>query len=183
MTLRSLLRAAQFLAVSVLLCGGAHSAVVQSESTFLGGSSWRYDYTITHTGDTPDFDEVTIYFDPSSYSALSAGVAPAGWDPLVIQPDNGIPADGFFDVLNLGGLLSVGDSFSGFSITFNYLLNDAPGVQSFDLYDSSDFSLVGSGRTSVAGANAVPEPESLVLALTALAGIGAVRRKSVKVAA
>ena len=170
-------RAIQFFAVAILLSSTAHADLVQYQVTSLGANTWRYDYTINNTTPSAGFDELTIYFDPSKYSLLNSPVAPAGWDPLVIQPDTGIPADGYFDVLNLGGLLADGASFTGFSIEFTYLLNGTPGSQSYDLYDSSDFILVGSGRTTGAPTNDVPEPDTLALMLLGVGCIGFMRRR------
>ncbi|MDP3085926.1 MAG: hypothetical protein Q8N44_19840, partial [Rubrivivax sp.] len=38
--------------------------------TAVGGNVWQYDYTITNTSPTLIFDQVTIYFDYSSYSFI-----------------------------------------------------------------------------------------------------------------
>lgn len=152
----------------------AHAGVVDFTTTSLGGNLWRYDYTINNETPSIGFDELTVYFDVNDYELLSSPVAPDGWDPLIIQPDPGIPADGFYDVLKLDGLLGQGVSVSGFSVSFAYLVDGTPGAQSFDLLDSSDFSVVYAGTTTVL--SAVPEPASLALMLAGLVGIYGTRR-------
>jgi hypothetical protein len=173
MSLRFLSRAALILGAAIVSLSTAHASVVDYGVTSLGGNLWRYDYTVNNPSPSLGFDEVTIYFDPTKYSLLGTPVAPAGWDPIVVQPDAGIPSDGFFDVLNLSGSLAAGDSFSGFSVSFTYLLTDTPSAQSFDLINSSDFSVVNSGSTTnPMGSTQIPEPASLALVLL---GIGCAR--------
>ena len=169
-------RAVLLVIATIVSVSAAHAGIVQYTATPLGGSNWRYDYTIINTTPSAGFDELTIYFDPSRYGALASGTAPSGWDPLIVQPDTGIPADGFFDVLNLAGLLADGETVSGFSVVFSYLVAGTPGAQSFDLYESSNFTLVGSGRTAPTQATHVPEPQTLALMLAALVGLGFARR-------
>ena len=171
-------RAVLLVIATVASVSAAHAGIVQYTTTSLGGSNWRYDYTITNTTPSSGFDELTIYFDPGRYGAIASGTAPSGWDPLIVQPDTGIPADGFFDVLNLGGPLADGETVSGFSVVFSYLLSGTPGAQSFELYDFNSFTLLDSGRTATAQTTNVPEPQTLLLMLAALGGLGFARRRA-----
>lgn len=145
----------------------ASAAVLTYKTTLLGGNDWQYDYVLSADTGLPAFDEFTVYFDPSAYSVLSQAAAPSPWDALLIQPDPGIPADGFFDALKLDGPVSPGSVYSGFSVQFTYHGPGAPGAQRFELVDSSGFAVVGSGQTVSALPQAVPEPNSLLLAATA----------------
>lgn len=163
-----LIRAGLTIGSMLLPLSMACAGVVDYSATALGGNLWRYDYTINNTPGIV-FDEMSIYFDVNRYELLTSPVAPAGWDPLVMQPEPVIPADGVFDVLNLNGYVANGETVPGFSVTFAYLGLGDPGVQSFDLLDSSEFIVTYSGRTSSGepGGN-VPEPGSAVLVVLAL---------------
>lgn len=157
----------------------AHAGLVDYATTPLGGNLWRYDYTINNTTPSTAFDELTVFFDVNSYELLSAPTAPAGWDPIVVQPDTGIPASGFFDVLSLGGFLADGQVLTGFSLTFAYLGPGTPGEQRFDLLNSADFSVTLSGTTTQPGAVPIPEPGTALLVLSGLATVLSRRAKRV----
>lgn len=160
----------------------ANAGVVDYTVTNISGNQWRYDYTINNPTPALAFDEVTIYFAEGVYELLTDATAPAGWDALAIDPDSGIPADGFYDVLNLAGLLGDGETVTGFSVSFNFLGAGTPGAQSFDLILSQDFSITYSGRTAAFGTpGQVPEPTSLGLALIALGGVLVARRSLTRV--
>lgn len=145
----------------------AQAVAIEYAVAPLGGDSWRYDYTITNIGLPATFDELTVYFDVSQYTLLANALAPPGWDLIVVQPDAGIPSNGFYDALSLFG--APGDAtLSGFSVSFTYLGSGTPGAQLFELIDSSDFSLVQSGTTQLPGpVIGVPEPSTLSLMLLA----------------
>ena len=155
----------------------AQATVVEFDATSLGGNLWQYSYTITNTSPSLSFNELTVYFDYGRYSSLSLLAAPVGWDPIVIQPDTGIPADGYYDVLNLSGPLAPGESISGFSVSFSYLATGVPGAQPFDLIDASTFALVYAGTTSAATVAAVPEPETYAMMLLGLGILGVTARR------
>ena len=135
----------------------AHAVVVDYVATSLGGNAWRYDYTVTNTTPSIGFDELTVYFDVGKYGQLSAAIAPTGWDPIAVQPDPGIPASGFYDVLSLSGHIGDDATVSGLSVTFAYLAAGSPGAQPFELLDAAGFAVVYAGMTTPA--SAVPEPE------------------------
>lgn len=143
---------------------------ISYSATSLGGNQWRYDYVLSSDASTPAFDEFTIYFDLGLASGLTLPSAPAGWDPIAINPDAGIPADGYYDALSLGGLFLPGDAASGFSVTFTFLGASTPGSQRFDLIESSTFSVVGSGSTSELAPddNTVPAPSTASLLLASI---------------
>ena len=158
-------------ALAALLCvslpqSSANATSVKYTVASLGGNAWRYDYTLTNIDLTRPFDELTVFFDPSVYELLSAPLAPAEWDPIVVQPDTGIPSDGFYDVLKLSGPVTDISSISGFSVSFRYLSTGSPGAQPFTLLDSSGFITIQTGRTEVPGAVVVvPEPPTALLLL------------------
>ena len=155
----------------------ARAQSIDYSVTSLGANQWRYDYLIDNSHPGPSFDEATVYFDVVSDTSLALAASPAGWDPLVIQPDVAIPADGYLDVIDLGGAVPAGSSVAGFSVTFQSLAAVSPGAQRFELYDSSSFALLGSGLTVALGSVAlVPEPETIALLLGGMAAL-VVRRR------
>jgi hypothetical protein len=153
-----------------LLPLSASAAVITFTSSFLGGNQWQYNYTVAADSGGPSIDEFTIYFDPSTFANLAATASPQGWDPLVIQPDTAIPADGYFDSLALISGISPGTSLGGFSVSFDFLGLGTPGYQRFDIVDPNSFETLSTGFTSVAPViSAVPEPNILTLMSLGLA--------------
>ncbi|MES2319451.1 MAG: PEP-CTERM sorting domain-containing protein [Pseudomonadota bacterium] len=143
---------------------------IQYSSTHLVGNQWSYAYTVVNPAGAQAISELSIYFAAGLYSNLAVDGTPAGWDRLVIQPDTGLPADGFYDVLALGSGLPAGSSLSGFSLRFDFAGSGTPGAQAFQVIDPASFAVLASGMTTpfdVPPPNGVPEPSSL-----ALAGLG-----------
>ncbi len=162
---------ARYILGSLLVVFGlaANAAVVQYNTTALGGGVWRYDYMLEGAAPTGGFDGLTLYFEASSYGLLANAVAPADWDPLIVQPETGIPADGFLDLLSLSGLLLGNVGPVEFSVDVEYLGLGAPGPQRFELYQITPFDVVASGQTGQL--NSVPEPVTGALVALALGGI------------
>jgi hypothetical protein len=154
----------------VAACGmAANAAILQYNATALGGGLWRYEYTLEGAAPAGGFDGLTIYFEASSYAQLANPVTPLDWDPLVVQPDTGIPADGFLDLLNLDGLLTGNVGPVEFSVDVEYLGVGVPGSQRFELYQSTPFDVVALGQAGAA--NDVPEPATGALVVLALGGV------------
>ncbi len=151
----------------------ARASIIDYAITDLGGGNWEYLYTVRNDTLGVDIEEFTIYFDYTLYDLLSVGSTPAGWDPLVIPPENDpFGLDGFYDALALFPLpgIAPGGSQGGFSVTFAYLGLGTPGSQPFEIVDPSTFELLDFGQTSL-----VPVPAAVWLfgtALIALIGIG-----------
>ncbi|NNF15749.1 MAG: hypothetical protein HKN70_03325, partial [Gammaproteobacteria bacterium] len=126
--MQKILRAFSF---TVLLCAFTASATMMDfTATSLGGDTWRYDYSVTNDTLGVDIDEFTIYFDHNFYANLSTVAdAPPGWDSIVIQPDPGLPDDGFYDSLALIAGIAPGETLSGFSVTVDYFGAGLPGAQ------------------------------------------------------
>lgn len=141
------------------MCFGTSSsaAVITYHSSNNGGTNWSYNYTVAATGTGSAIDEFTIYFDPLLYQNLVLQTTPISWDTIVIQPDAGLVASGFLDGLALVAGLAPGAAVSGFSVSFEYLGNGAPGAQPFDIVDPNTFATISQGTTQSAVAE-VPEP-------------------------
>jgi PEP-CTERM motif len=167
--LRVLSRGALFAFIASLALAAQAGIVVQSSTTSLGGNDWRLDYTLSGAAPAGGFNGLTIYFDSASFTGLSNGVAPLGWDPLLIQPDLSIPADGLFDVLHTAGPLSGTVAPTAFSVVVN--AGAQPGAQWFELYlyDSVNLTTVASGMT--VQVSSVPEPTTAALVLLALGAV------------
>ena len=144
----------------------SHAALITFDATNIAGNTWLYDYTVENTGGF-DIEEFSIYFDYTLYENLVNESAPANWDPLAVQPDTGLPDDGFYDALALVAGIASGDTLSGFSIQFDYLGANAPGSQPYDIFDPISFNVLASGNTQSA-TQTVPEPAIFWLLLSGL---------------
>ena len=159
----------------------AHAGKVDSTYTSLGGNQWSVDFTVTNTGEPAPVSEFTVYFAEGLFSNLAVTGSPGTWDSIVIQPDSGLPADGFFDalVLDQADALDNGESQSGFSMTFDFLGTGAPGALPFDFLDAN-FTVIASGRTTLpgGGGGTVPEPATWLLVAAGVATLRGARGQS-----
>ena len=150
--------------VAILILLLAMPAITQATSinytvSPLGGGQWQYDYIIENDSLADPIAEFTIYYQPNLYENLTVISSPLDWDPLVIQPDTGLPADGFFDALSLSAGLFPGGTDGLFSVSFDYLGVGTPSEQLFDVYDAN-FNLLDSGITIT---SPVPEPNTVLM--------------------
>jgi hypothetical protein len=164
------------LALIVLVCTYSNSfaTTVSYELQHLTGDTWQYTYTLANDTLAADIEEFTIYFDPGLFENLAATDTPADWDPLVVQPDPGLPVpdDGFYDALALSVGIAPGGSLSGFEVQFDYLGTNSPGAQFFEVIDPDTFATLDSGFTQV-----VPLPAAIWLFMSGLIGLVGLSRK------
>ena len=162
----------------LLLTVSAHagSAVFLYQATPLGGSLYRYDYTIFNNaalGPGASIQLFDIFFDPSLYDETS--LLPVTPSPLSTQWSEQIlfsipPVPAAYDVFALAGGIPDGGSASGFALQFKWLGQGVPGSQPFTIFDSQNFNPVLSGNT-------VPEPTSVYLAgISLICGVWKVLR-------
>jgi hypothetical protein len=167
-------------ALVALVCApAAHATLITYSATNVADATWRFDYSIANDTLSSPIEEVTIYFGLGLFSNLQVSGSPLTWDSIVIQPDELIPSDGFFDSLALDRALSPGDTLSGFSVLFDFLGTGTPGSQRFEVVNPTSFLVIDSGVTS-APPTAVPEPSSLALLFLGLLAASFLRRKRLK---
>ena len=161
----------------------AQAAVINVVFTNLGGGiQYLAEFAIENDGAPASISGFTIFFDEAEYSNLSLTASPVTWDSLLIQPDIGLPAPGFLDALVLDPLnaLTLGQTQSGFNVTFDYLGQRLPGALPFTINDS-DFNVLFSGiTTTVPGqptSGQIPEPGVVWLTLLAAGCLAGTRVK------
>jgi hypothetical protein len=135
---------------------------------------WEYNYTVSNDSLASVIDEFTIYFTYGMYDNLNVTTPLPDWDELTVNPQLilGSPEDGFYDALALVSGIAPGSTASGFSVSFDWIGNGSPGAQYFEVVNSVTFDVIDSGNT-----NPVPEPGTLALLGTGLAGFAAFRWK------
>lgn len=163
-----LLVAAAALAAGVAGAAPAHATIIEFSTVQLDSDTWRYDYSVFNDTLAAPLEEFSVYFDLSLYANLRSALAPDQWDPLVLQPDPALPAEGLYDALVLADGIAPGGSLGGFSIVFDWLGSGTPAAQPFDVLDPLTFAVIEAG-TTIPAAMAVPEPTVVSLLLGALA--------------
>lgn len=154
------------------MVGAAEAAIITTQfadlpDTVPGQDLWQGSYSVSGMSFAAG-QGFTVYYEYDKYRDLASVVPPdhPGWDLLVIQPDLGLPDDGFFDGLALVANPSLTDPFV---VSFVWLGGPiGPGQQPFEIYDTSGgFNVIGAGTTTP-----IPEPSEgvLVLGLVSLAG-------------
>lgn len=154
-----------------------HATLISYSATNVAESTWRYDYSIANDTLLDSLEEFTIYFDQDLFANLQVANSPLSWDSLVVQPDEFLQSDGFFDALTLDLGLSPGGTLAGFSVLFDFLGSDAPGSQRFEVVNPISFDVLDAGFTQPQ-VTSVPEPSPLALLSLGLLGVLFARRLS-----
>ena len=164
------------LGVAVLtFSGNAFADAITYTVDNLGGNRWQYNYTVDNTG-TNAQDAFAIFFELFVFENLVVESTAPDWDADVFPPDPGLPDDGIVEFYGLFPILP-GESLSGWSVSFDYLLDGTPGEQFFEFFDGFTFDLISDGITERAAEVTVPEPGTLGLLGTGLLLLSAMRRR------
>lgn len=152
--------------------GAAHAVEVTATREHLGGSRWLYSYELDAFPYTTGYG-FTVYFDPEQFAALTpAAPAPStDWNVVVLQPDPGLGAEGYYDAQTLFDDSTVDTVFR---VSFDWFGIGLPGPQPFEVREPApSYDVVESGMTTF-----VPEPAVLaqhagtLLSLAAMAARG-----------
>lgn len=148
--------------------------------TDLGLGLWEYEYTITNDSLATDIEEFTIFFDDTLFGTLGTpgqpnGIAPIGWDPLVVQEPTIFNGDGFYDALALGPRIAPGATLGGFSLQVVFDGLDTPGSNRFQVIEPFTFASIGPEIMTMPAV--VPVPAAIWLFGSALLGLAFVKRK------
>lgn len=160
----------------IVLCmsSGLWAGLVEMtyEAQQLSVTRWQYTYTIQNNGLIEGISAFTIWFDEMLYADLSvesSAVITQNWDQELAQPDSLLLDDGFYDVLETAGPILIGQVVTGFSVAFDWLGDNAPAEQNFEVFNPMDYSQpVTTGST-------VPEPATM--SLLALGTVVLLRRR------
>lgn len=147
-------------ALLLVFCLNCQALIVGYEVIADGEDLWEYKYTITND-EAFDIESISITFDSNVCYNLNNTSSPdisGGWDEQFL---NYIPGSVIYDVYALeGNKIGVGESVSGFSVSFNYSGSGLPGIQFFEVYDPDDF-----GEPIVTGWTIpIPEPATVLFA-------------------
>ena len=153
LNMKSLIKAltGTFLGAALLVSQSASAVIIEYELTSLGGNSYQYDYTVTNDDLVAGLELFSILFDETLTENLVFVAGPLDWDIVVLQPEPLLPFPGIYDALALGSPIALGETLSGFSVSFDWLGTGGaePGEQLFELFDAN-FAFLGDGLTIAA---------------------------------
>lgn len=130
------------------------------ESQQMDLNTWEYTFTVTNYSLAEGVEAFTIWFDYGLYEnlfATSGTNITNTWDELVVQPDNFLEDDGYYDALIFEGAVMAGQSRTGFKVMFDWLGQEEPAGQLFEVFDPEDYS------QPIASGSTVPEPGTMLL--------------------
>lgn len=145
-----------------------HAVVIEFTLDDLENGAYQYNYTVTNDDLVAGVGLFDVFFDLGLYVNLVVTNSPGAWDSIIFPPDSNLGADGVFDSEALGSVLALGETLSGFSVSFDWLGAGTPGSQFFEVVDPFTFDFLADGSTTLA--EAVPAPVGPGLLLIGLVG-------------
>ncbi|MEM9494991.1 MAG: hypothetical protein AAGA09_03225 [Pseudomonadota bacterium] len=169
-------------AVSILFCVQANATTITYSATPNGASSFDLLFEVTNDTLGSDIEEFTIFFDLGVFENLRDPTSPTDWDPLLIQPDAGIPDNGFADWLAFGAPIGIDETLGGFGLTLDLIGSSLPMMLAFDIIDPNTFDILDSGFASLVSGGPdpapIPVPATFWLFLTGAATLWKLRKRS-----
>jgi len=148
--------------LSATWCSAAYTDIGYAAEN-VGGIRWQYTYTVRNISLTSGIEEFTIWFDVEQYANLQIESAPtvqSEWSEVIWQPEPSLLDDGGYDAIALTAPVAVGDLYSGFKLSFDWLQTGTPGPQAYEVIDPDTIRTVDSGSTIL-----IPEPCGIILVL------------------
>jgi len=158
--------------------GTASATTISYKVTHLGGTDYRFAYTIENDSLSSAIEEFTLYFDPAAFTDIVVGPdQPPGWsDAIAVAADPDLLPDlsgfGFVDVLASGAGLAPGAVLEGFTVLASFIGTGPLPPQFFQIIDPATFAVRDQGLVLLDGETppptGVPEPGAFSLLLAGL---------------
>ncbi|MEM7468642.1 MAG: PEP-CTERM sorting domain-containing protein [Pseudomonadota bacterium] len=152
-----------------------HATMISHAFTNVAGNTWQAEYEVNNNSLPDAIYEFTIWYEFNIYENISVVATPADWDPLVVQPDPGLPDDGFFDALALGAVLTPGASLGGFIVQFDLIVGQMPSSHFYEAYwdtfSNPDTGFTVAAVTPPPNPTGIPEPSSSLLFMLGCLGL------------
>lgn len=184
-------------ALLLLFSVNSHAAIIEQETTLIGGSTYRLDFNIVNDSIASGIFHWFVTLDRTLFENLVVLSGPVGWDTFAINSgaDNhtfGAQPPGFFPAPPGFPFVSLGNEQGGFSLQVDFLGSGVipflpGGVANEDFsVEVGDFTL-NSPLVTVSGTptnpgpgtppTAVPEPSTVLLLAIAFLAFGLLRRQ------
>ncbi len=171
----------------VLMPALGRSADITYALSHIQGTTWQYNYTVSHDAGDPPLWEIGIGFDPMLYREQSLGIVPPippadGWDEQVLA--SGLMLDAAYSAQSHAGGLAPGEMVTGLRVRFEWTGDGTPGDQPFWIFNSGDPVPAQQGVTTRADIAPIPVggpwlPWALLIGLALLGALHPKRRRRV----
>lgn len=142
----------------------------------VAGNHWSYTYQVQNISLSEGIEEFTIWFDLGKYQNLtiqSSGVS-SEWVESIWQPAPLLLDDGGYDARTMASMIPIGQSVSGFAVSFDWLSIGTPGTQYYEIINMNTVQTIDSGMTVL-----IPEPSCVGLMLLGTYFVRLKKRKKI----